>query len=375
LKKKKLDVVKMFLHSIQHGSTQALFAALDVIRNASKTVQISSYYIEANGKSAQCLFDTLLECKAQTIQILTDYSLWEAYKIHSYLQRFACIPNVEIRGWNHLFMNSNHGKFIIADNEDVCIGGYNFQEAFFMEPGAWNDVGMVISSKEIASSLTMYFNSMWEKSKIFTCKNVKTNLICPKERKGREKIIDASITKYQMITQYPNQWFLHSHKSNAFYQIINLLSRARKTICILCPNVIDSCIWSILSNKLKEGVKIKIITNQNQNRPQTFFTIGQQEETFFQGKKRNYSNLQIRFSNTGLKHTRLKTNGKDWVHDVDHSKYFDIDKQHFYIGSFNLDAMSLHACAEIGLLVFDEPQVTLDVHRFLFHYCWQRSIV
>ena len=362
----------MLLHSIQHGSTKALFAGIDLIEKARHSVILSTYYIEANGKSGKCLFEALKRCKAPSIRVLTNHHYLDTSPIYSYLRLFGCLNHIEIRSWNHLFMNSNHAKFIIVDNYYVSLGGFNFQEALFMEPSPWKDLGLILYSNDIANQLTIYFDSMWKQASPIHCKSSVQNIsICPKERRGRSLDLDVAITTYTVLSQYPQGWFLHANKSNAFHSILHLLDHAKKTISILCPNVIDSCIWNILTKKLNEGVKVKIVTNRNQNNIQTFFSIGEKEVDLFQRKQ--HPRLQIRFSNLGFGHNLLPTDHRNWLHDVDHSKFFDIDQDSFYIGSFNLDPMSLHAIGEIGLLIWNEPMVTSHIHTFLFEYCWKHA--
>ncbi len=170
-----------------------------------------------------------------------------------------------------------------------------------------------------------------------------------------------------MLCKKPNHWFRHSNKSESFLKLLQTLNMATKEINILCPNVIDKCVWNILTKKLKENVKINILTNINQNSVQSQFTLFQKEQTFLCSKSHN--NLKIKHSNL----SNEKVNINNDMYPVDHSKYFDVDLKHFYIGSFNLDPMSNHACSEIGLIVYDEPILTLNINKFLFQSCWSNA--
>ncbi len=39
-----------------------------------------------------------------------------------------------------------------------------------------------------------------------------------------------------------------------------------------------------------------------------------------------------------------------------------------------MDAISLHASGESGLIVFNEPHIAKETNQFLFDFCWDKSI-
>jgi len=362
----------MELLSVQHGPSQALLSGVQLVKFAKYTVIISSYCIEGQGTAGRCLLDALLECKAPLIKILTNHNFLDAMQTPEYMTLFSCSPNVQVRTWNHFFMNANHAKFIVVDNTFVSFGGYNFQEAYFMQPGEWSDLGLIVKSEEMASHLTAYFKIMWEQAKRVPCSNrkLKNLKICP-AAKGTMLKLNKKVQSFQLLTQYPSRWFFHRHKSPAFDAILRCMDSAHRSISILSPDVIDTCVWEVLTDKLEQGVHVKIITNQNYNPVQTFATVGERDVDFFRHRKHSF--LEIRFSNPGKGTTYM--NNWSWPHYADHSKYFDVDEQHFYIGSFNMDAMSLHANGEIGIIVYDEPEVTSTIHSFVFQTSWDKAIM
>ncbi len=374
----------MFLHSLQHGPSQAIFAAIKLVEEAEKSIIISTYVLEAHGHAGKCLMDALIKTKATKIKILTNYFFLFSKTTYNYLSFLRCQKKMKIRVWKHSFMNSNHAKFVIIDGIKCSLGGYNFQESLFMPKEiAWNDLGMVISSMELSLKLKKYFKMLWLQSKKIKCdlKVIPSTIYeCPTEANGRIlELKNTEIKSYGILTQLPKVLFLHSNKSESFQLILKCFESAQNKIDILSPNVIDLCIWNVLISKLKtiKHFQVRIVTNYGHNHSQSFAILMQKETDFFCTRKKKYiKNLHIRFANGLHKNSKhlLETDGKKWPTHIDHSKYFDVDNKHFYIGSFNMDAMSLHACGESGIIIYDEEKIALQINRFLFDFCFQKAI-
>ncbi len=362
----------MRLYSISHGQTLPIMEAIKLIEYAKKSIVLSTYYLEGQGVSGKCLMNSLITTKALKIQILTNHCFLDNSKTYQYLTLVAsCNQNIELRVWKHTLMNSNHAKFIIIDNEFICIGGFNFQDPNFR--ANWSDLGLILKSKSYAIFLLKHFEYMWLQSTMikFDIKHkLQNELICPSIYLGDKLYLNqVKIKKYNMLSKKPNHWFRHSNKSESFLKLLQVLNMATKEINILCPNVIDKCVWNVLTEKLKNNVKVNILTNLNQNSIQSQFTLLQKEQFFLCAK--SHQNLHIKHCN--LSHDKVKINNDMYPVDIDHSKYFDVDLKHFYIGSFNLDPMSNHACSEIGLIIYDEPKLTFDINKFLFQSCWLKA--
>jgi phosphatidylserine/phosphatidylglycerophosphate/cardiolipin synthase-like enzyme len=156
------------------------------------------------------------------------------------------------------------------------------------------------------------------------------------------------------------------------------LESATFSIDILSPNVIDTCIWNLLTQKLLsvENFHVRIITNDRHNHSQSYSELHSNEKTYFCKKQKQLKNLSIRFSNgndaENVKHY-LETDEKNWPILIDHSKYFNVDLQHFYIGSFNMDAISLHASGESGIIIENDSDMAKEVNEFVFEYCWNKA--
>ncbi len=366
----------MLLHSIQHGPSQAIYAAIKLIENASDTVLLSTFVLEGQGHAGKCLMDAIIKTKASKIKLLSNHHSLFSQKTLNYLSLFPCISEkLEIRVWKHRFMNSNHAKFVIVDDEICSLGGYNFQEVFFMEEEfAWSDLGIVITSTILASKLKKYFYKLWYQSEIIECdlSLEPNNYKCPLNAKGKTLLINQNINEFSILTQIPKKLFLHSHESKSFQAIMKCFASATKSIDILSPNVIDSCIWYLLIDKLKsiKNFQIRIITNKGHNNSQSFVSLLKEEKIYFCEKKLEFKNqLHIRFANGHAKENQtihLETDGRNCPVYIDHSKYFCVDLQHFYIGSFNMDTISMHACGETGIIIYNEKDLTLKINTFLF---------
>ncbi len=369
----------MLLHSIQHGPSQAIYAAIKLVEEAQDEVLLSTFVLEGQGHAGKCLINAIMKSKAKSIKLLTNHYTLFSQKTLDYLSLFPCISDkLEIRVWKHRSMNSNHAKFVIADSLECALGGYNFQEAFFMdEEYAWNDLGITIASKYMAKNLAQYFYILWNQSEIIECDvSLKNDYQCPINSKGRTLNIEKQIDEYDILTQIPKYLFLHSHKSRAFKSILNCFDLASNSIDILSPNVIDTCIWDLLMKKLSLGIKIRILTNEGHNSSQSFLSMFKAEADFFCSKKRKFlSNLDIRYSNIkNAKPIHLETDGRNWPVCIDHSKYFCVDLKHFYIGSFNMDTISMHACGETGVIIYNQDKLVSKINSFLFDYLFVKAI-
>ncbi len=380
---------KFHIHSIQYGPSQGIFEAIKLIANAQEEVTLSTYVLEGQGHAAKCLMGALLTTKAKSIRFLSNHYTFFSQKTLRHLGYFACVANdpiyaeknMQVRVWKHNFYNSNHAKFVIVDNATCALGGYNFQESFFMDKDkAWRDLGITLTSADLARELTRYFDYIWEKADLVPCntKLPKNNYVCPKQSTGQTMNIEKEIAHGVVLTQIPRQFYFHSHKSAAFRSIISCLELANVSIDILSPNVIDTCIWQLLSSKLLEisDFRVRIITNDRHNHSQSMAELHSNERPYFCKKKRKFKNLHIRFSNgndADNKKQYLETDEKNWPILIDHSKYFNVDLQHFYIGSFNMDAISLHASGESGIIVEKEPILAKDINTFLFEECWRKA--
>ena len=364
----------MLIHSIQHGPSQAIYAAIKLIEEAKTEVLLSTFVLEGQGHAGRCLVDAIMKSKAKSIKFLTNHYTLFSQRTLDYLALFACVEKLEIRVWKHRSMNSNHAKFIVVDSLECSLGGYNFQEAFFMEEEyAWNDLGITVACEYMAKKLETYFYKQWDQSEIVECNSSLKNIYqCPANAKGRVLHIEKTVNDYDVLTQIQKYLFLHSYKSKAFKSIFNCLASAKISIDILSPNVIDTCIWNLLIQKIKLGVKIRILTNEGHN-AYSAFLLFEAENKFLCSKMQK--NLEIRFSNrVNAKPIHLETDDKKWPVCIDHSKYFCVDLKHFYIGSFNMDTISMHACGESGVIVYDESILVSKINSFLFDYLFAKAI-
>lgn len=374
----------MYLKSIQHGPSQALYAAIELIKEAKNEVLLSTFVLEGQAHAGKCLMDAILQSKASKIKLLTNHYLLASTKTLDYLNIFSCLhEKVEVRVWKHSLMNANHAKFIVVDGLKCSLGGYNFQEAFFMpEESAWSDLGIVVYDEGLSLQLTDYFYELWYQSTAVICSSSKlkkeNNYTCPTLPKGKVLILDEKIENAIIMTQLPKRIYMHKNKSTGFLNIMAAFESANHKIDILSPNVIDSCLWKILTRKLKTipNFKIRILTNYGFNHSQSFGVLLQPEQFFFCKLITKYKDkLQIRYSNGAHKNKKiyLESDERDWSLCIDHSKYFCIDNETFYIGSFNMDTISLHACGECGIIFKNNFKLTNEVNDFVFETNWSKA--
>ncbi len=378
----------MLLHSIQHGPNQAIYAAIKLIEEAKDTILLSTFVLEGQGHAGVCLLDALRTSKAKKIKFLTNHYCLFSQKTLAYLQTFPCLidssrKKFKLKVWKHFFANSNHAKFIVADGIKCSLGGYNFQESFFMDDeGAWNDLGIIVSSVELATNLKKYFKTLWKDAHKVDC-NIedfqmlqRPTVTCPVKSRGKTLDIETYIEHFDILTQLPKRLFLHQNKSQAHKSIMATLELATQTIDILSPNVVDLCIWKLLFKKMDDGVCVRILTNYGHNHSQSYLILLEKETNYFcKQTKSNGDLLEIRYVNgtTSNKKKYLETDNRQWPLFIDHSKFFNVDRNNFYIGSFNMDAVSLHACGEAGVIIHDESLISEKINAFLFEPIWKKA--
>jgi len=358
----------MELQSIHHGVSGPILATLELIHNAKESVSLLTYAMEGGGMIDDCLVATLNKTKAKNIRVLTNKKWWETnHAIH-------CTRTViQMRAWSPVDFQIYHSKFVIVDHRFVVMGGFNFEEVFFK---TWSDCCLIFESPEIAKQLQQYFEIIWNKSKKMNCVESKVEPHCEEKPKLETSHLfnpPISIEKYHLLLQHPRIFRFHAGKSPAFEKLKSYLEDATQTIDIISPNVVDSCLWSVITEQLQRGVRVRIVTNleQDDNLQANIFLL-QHEHHYFCKNTRRLPLLQIRYANYPHQKSVTRVMGKKFHDFIDHTKFICVDMEHVYFGSFNLDVASMHNNGEIGL-IFSDINAAKQIMMFLFAKVWNTA--
>jgi len=362
------------LVSIHHGSSVPISASLDVIRYAQHSLLICTYGIDGEGIAGTCLHQALQKTSANKIKILTNKVMWPdpSYQF----KQMKCVQNkdVQIRFYPGVGVAGSHAKFIIADHETCVVGGFNYQDYYFMKH-PWSDTCVIIKSSSIANELQSYFKQLWKKSRRESCRNVlETEHRQCDNAKGRSLVLNRVVSDIVPVLQFPDVSWFHSRKSNQWKILIECLKDARTNIDVMSPNVIDQCFWNILKEckKRHPTIQIRIVTNLDHNdNVQSQLFLFQNEHTYFCRQK---NIVQIRYANYSYHAYRTRLWNKNSSLHIEHSKFLCIDNKHFYIGSCNMDVLSMHYLGEAGLLFHSQPaSLVQEIHTFLFEHVWDKA--
>ena len=350
------------------GETQCLYSMLEMMLTAKDTIRLSTFVLQGNGIPGRILVDTLLKCTAHKIQILVNGIS------HYHALRYFAAQNtrIELRIWHQLFFNANHAKFLVIDNKEVFVTGMNIEESNFI--ANWSDSGIQLSDTIIAEKLVEFFDMLFRQSTIVP-RTINTTMIMARIpstsfRRG-ETYVSPNPIPIQLVNQVPTVVLDHRRKEVLHTRILlDLFSKATTSIRILSPNIIDSCVHAVLLECLKKKVQVQIATNFLHNDIYQLL-LGHTETALLCTLAETVLlyTIEIRYVNTDYCNldTRSCKTVANYPIGINHSKVFVVDDLFLYIGSANLDPLSMHTCGEVGILL-DLTSVSdkADIIKFMF---------
>ena len=323
------------------GQTAQVHEMYEMILNAKNTVIMTTYVFEPFCDSGLYIRQALRSCLAKRKQLLLNQSFWNA----SATTVDAHVIEADVRLWPNAFFDLLHAKFLVVDGFDIFITGSNIQDK--NTTSKWQDTGIRFQSKEIALQLTEIFYLLYQKSR--PCRSYHTIQQTQELPFIGSRVVSYSTQNMRLLYQSPAAILQHSRRTMYMEAIIDLIQRARKTICILSPNPVDKCILRVVLNKAESGVRVQIATNHRHNESYRYI-LGESETTAV--CKWIHPNVELRYHNlSGCDVGKCA----DFIH---HSKVIVVDDKFIYIGSANLDPISMHASGEIGItLECQDPEV------------------
>ena len=380
-------------------NTDAFVARFALATMATKTLDIQ-YYIMHNDASGQYLGYAILSAADRGVHVRILVDDINLSGRDNNLKMLSQHKNIEIRVFNPLsnrnwfrnfeiITNLNragrrmHNKLYVVDNSAAIIGGRNIGDEYFDARKNLNFVDLdLLTIGPIIDDITKSFNDYWESRWASTIESLSKTTVVKKQLYNiRHRLKDkwhraknteyfkslqqSDLTKKIISQQIPFIWA----SARLFYDLPEKLSAdttdktvhfgpdvmsyfngARIELLMTTPYLVpgnSGTDW--LKNKIKQDVKVKILTNSLAATDVIAVHAG-------------YTKYRQQLVESGIdlfelkptaQHFREKTRAfmKGVSNSSLHAKYMVIDKQYVFIGSANIDPRSKNLNTEIGIMV------------------------
>lgn len=350
---------------ILESPESALEERIRLVNLAKEKIVVSTFDMRV-GKSTDD-FVSLLWKKANEgvkVEILIDgVSGTLRVKPEHYFEVLASHPNITLKFYNEInvfmpwkLMGRMHDKYVIVDDIGYILGGRNTFDYFlgdYPSEGKSNDREVLIyntKQNEMTSlnELKNYFNEVWN---LKDCQEYK-----PKPNKKEQKqisdylvshfeetkkkyenaFLDSDYMKRTKSTQgvhiLKNPTTLYGKEPVVFYQLIELMKNASKSVTIHSPYAVFN---DYMTNSLKEITKnkpVKLLINAPSNGDNIMATS-------------DYLKNQDKVLNSGVDLYEY-AGGTSY-----HGKSLVIDDKYAIIGSLNFDLRSVYVDTELMVIV------------------------
>lgn len=393
-------------------NTDAFVARLALATMAEDTLDIQ-YYIMHNDASGQYLAYAILSAADRGVHVrilVDDINLSGS---DSRLRMLSQHENIDIRIFNplanrdwlrhiELIINLDqagrrmHNKVFICDGSAAIIGGRNIGDEYFDARHNLNFIDLDLLSvgpivNEVTSSFDDYWVSPWASSiedisKTIVVKKQLTNIrkkLKDKWHRAKNKqyfksLKQSDLTQRIIKKEVPFIWAeaklfydrpenLHQNTSIKTIhfgpRILPYFEQAKSELLMASPYFVPGNVgtrW--FSEKLKQGVRLKILTN----------SLATTDVIAVHAGYKKYRKDLLR---SGVELFELKSSANNFVtnakillggsrHASLHAKYMVVDQQYVFVGSANLDPRSGNLNTEIGIMVDSKELATQAAQLF-----------
>lgn len=374
-----LIIVSINLHlsgrnkvAILDNPTISLQARIDLIRKATKSIDMATYIYGNDETSSQTLHEIVKAAeRGVKVRIIID-----ALNNHipKELTAFMLNKGIRIKVFNKFALKKGldnvirmHAKIMVSDRLRYIIGGRNIVNTYFY---IGNDVNFrdreIYISGISGKQASLRFEDLWFSALLDEIIHDKTlsekkNLKIVKEYfddlgtmtfledqnviSSLKKLRYFEINELEIVIDRPHSYKFTEKNTTQF--LIHRINHAETCILIESPYVIFSEeIYNALANAISRGVKVQIITNSMMT-SDSYLVL----PVYF--KERDYlikNGFEI-----------LEFQGKN---QYLHTKMFIVDNQEVIIGSFNLDMLSANINTEIFVSIIDSSLVDESIKYF-----------
>lgn len=209
----------------------------------------------------------------------------------------------------------NHRRTIIIDNEEVFTGSMCFGEP----TQNWLETGIFVKDKELALKVTTVFNKTWSKvyHPTFSIGSTLKNSL-------------YDLYDFNYVTQSPLQF-----RRNIYKYYLDSIKNARESIYLVSPYLVPTMrLMKSLIQASKRQVRVVLILPKKTD----WTIVDLARNTFIRRLLRN--GVQVYFHE-----------------DMVHSKYAIFDRREAFVGTFNLDNLSMVYNYECGLKITNKECV------------------
>lgn len=375
--KKNFDISKFYKSDsslayakILSSNKDAIAEKLRAIENAKEKIILANYrfVLDESGKK---LMASLVEAAKRGVKIdmiLDGNTIFMNLGKNDYYLALANYPNVNMKIYNPMnplkpwsLMGRMHDKYMIVDDELICLGGRNIENRFMREHGLitydWDILAYYKkrSSDDALTELNDYFYDIFQNGK--RNKDIDKALIFANNKNEKEILSELEgiyledkkanpvnyqalayeniLTKVDKISLIKNPINIYSKEPTVFYQISKLLKNASKSVSIHTPYFIGN---KYMYQSL-EDISARVPTRLFTNSPQTGVNlVGVGDYLFHERKLRN---MDIEILENSLPYSY-------------HGKAFTVDENISAVGSFNWDMRSVYIDTELMLVVYSE---------------------
>lgn len=375
--KKNFDISKFYKSDssiayakILSSNKDAMVEKLRAIDNAKEKIELANYRFVLD-ESGKRLMATLMEAAKRGVKIdiiLDGNTVFMNLGKNNYYLALANYPNVTMKIYNPMnplkprsLMGRMHDKYMIIDDELICLGGRNIENRFMRDHGLitydWDILAYYKkrASDDALTELNDYFYDIFQNDK--RNKDINKALIFANNKNEKEILSELEgiyledkkanpenyqelayeniLTKVDKISLIKNPINIYSKEPTAFYQISKLLKNADKGVSIHTPYFIGN---KYMYQNL-EDISTKTPTRLFTNSPQTGVNLVGVGDYLFHEKK--LRNMDIEILENSLPYSY-------------HGKTFTVDENISAVGSFNWDMRSAYIDTELMLVVYSE---------------------
>lgn len=350
---------------------------LEIIRNAEKTLDISSYKFKDDPCTEAFLGEILNAAdRGVEIRIVFNSFINFAGKVKHEMKKLNNHPNIECKLYNQINLlypwrthAMLHDKIIIADDSMLLMGGRNFDKRHF-DPNGYDkpityDREVFVWKTSISNTNNIsaieqtknYVNLLWNSkdSSFYKSKPDKNNdiYLYLKECANKYEIknpqfYEKKIADYKKQTMETSRITLLHNPINTSkkepwvaYQLLSLTQNAKQKVLLQTPYATANRELLRAFKRTTENSDLYIITNSMASTPNyPAFS--------------NYRFQRQKFIKTGANIYELQSKNSN------HAKSLVIDDRLSIVGSFNMDGRSMYIDTET-MLVIDSPAAAKEL--------------
>jgi putative cardiolipin synthase len=405
---------------IINSGSAALYARIDLIRRAKKTIELETFIFNKDA-SGKIILKELMDAakRGVKVRVLVDKAI-NNIKLNNFDAQELKRAGVELRFYNNASVLNvstvqyrNHRKLLIADDKEVITGGRNIADEYFDMSDKFNFLDRdTIIAGEISTTIRESFDKYWNSEmtevpltmnfpklvpptmtnaasknaiaiRHYNKYNLRTqpleNLSDEEEKKlkfimetGKESFLEnqkRQCPEISFTTDKEGAGFLEStsDKFNRRYRLLKneigrwMKKKLKTELTIDTPYFLENNIFEDIAKGLKQNIKINVITNSLASTDAIHVSSVFNDTVNRFTKHANFKayTFKGKFSGEGKLYSDEIKNST-WG---THSKTMVFNDDSFMIGTFNMDNRSSQYNAELAVFCSGSKDLTNDIQK------------